>query len=101
MLAPKAPSDGKYDGQEIPAVRLQVTDRAVYDPVQLAVALLCAMKTDYGDALTFDATAFDERAGSDRLRRAIERSEKAEWIWQTWADGLGRFEKERRHYLLY
>jgi uncharacterized protein YbbC (DUF1343 family) len=101
MLAPKAPSDGKYDGQEIPAVRLQVTDRAVYDPVQLAVALLCAMKTDYGDALTFDATAFDERAGSDRLRRAIERSEKAEWIWQTWADGLGRFEKERRRYLLY
>ncbi len=101
MLVPKAPGDGKYDGQEIPAVRLRVTDRAVYDPVRLAVALLCAMRADYGDALTFDATAFDERAGSDRLRRAIESGEKPERIWQTWAAGLGRFEKERRRYLLY
>jgi len=101
VLAPQAPGDGKYDGQEIPAIRLHVTDRAVYDPVRLAVALLCAMKADYGDALTFDAKAFDERAGSDRLRSAVESGEKPERIWQTWAAGLGRFAKERRRYLLY
>jgi uncharacterized protein YbbC (DUF1343 family) len=101
ILAPKAPGDAKYDGREIPAIRLQVTDRTAYDPVRLAVALLCAMKAEYADAFTFDATAFDERAGSDRLRRAIESGQRPEQIWQTWAAGLGRFEKERRRYLLY
>ena len=101
MLAPKAPGDGKYDGQEIPAVHLQVTDRAVYDPVRLAVVLLCAIKADYADALTFEAKDFDERAGSDRLRSAIENGENPERIWQSWAAGIGRFEKERRRYLLY
>ena len=100
-MTPKAPGDGKYDGQEIPAVRLRVTDRAVYDPVRLAVVLLCAMRSAYGDELKFDATAFDERAGSDRLRHAIESGEHPERIWQGWAAGLGRFEKERRGYLLY
>jgi len=100
-LAPKAPGDGKYNGQRIPAIRLRVTDRAAYDPVRLAVALLCAMRAEYGDALTFDAKAFDERAGSDRLRRAVESGEKPERIWQTWSADLNRFGKQRRHYLLY
>lgn len=100
MLVPKAPGDGKYDGRDIPAVQLRVTDRAVCDPVRLAVLLLCAMKAEHSDALTFDAKAFDARAGNDRLRRAIVSGDAPERTWQTWAAGLRHFENERRRYLL-
>jgi hypothetical protein len=65
------------------------------------VILLSALKSAHGDALKFDATAFDERAGTDRLRAGIEINDKPDRIWQDWAVDIDRFIQQRRQYLLY
>lgn len=43
VVTPHAPSDDKYDGEELPALRFEAVDRDLYDPTALAVRLLEAL----------------------------------------------------------
>lgn len=101
VITPEAPPDGKYGGRTIPAVRLAVTDRARYDPVHAAVALLVAIRTVHGDSLVLRAERFDRLAGSDRLRRAVEGGRSAADIAAMWDAELERFRQQRQPCLLY
>jgi uncharacterized protein YbbC (DUF1343 family) len=101
VIRPVAPPDGKYDGRSIPALRLRVTDRARYDPVRLALRLLFALRDVHGDSLAVRARALDQRAGTDRLRRAMEAGARADEVWRTWVDELVAFQTLREPYLLY
>lgn len=101
VIRPASPPDGKYDGLSLPALRLRVTDRARYDPVRMALRLLFAVRDLHGDSLVVRARAFDERAGTDRLRRAMEAGARADEVWRTWVDELVAFQTFRERYLLY
>ncbi|MBI3983110.1 MAG: DUF1343 domain-containing protein [Gemmatimonadetes bacterium] len=101
VIRPESPPDGKYDGVSIPAVRLRVTDRARYDPVRMAVRLLFALRDVHGDSLVVRARSLDERAGTSRLRRALEAGAEADAVWRTWIDELVGFQTLRERYLLY
>ena len=101
VIRPAASTDHKYDGMTVAAVRLAVTDRAAYDPVRLAVAVLAFVQAHHGDSLVFQARGFDERAGSDRVRLAVAAGVAAERIAAEWADALTRFRRSRTPFLLY
>jgi uncharacterized protein YbbC (DUF1343 family) len=101
VVVPRRPSDGKYDGMRLPAVRLRVTDRAVYDPVRAAVALLVAVRRVHGDVLVIDPRRFDPLAGGSALREAVEAGRGAGEIAAEWEVPLERFRRLREAFLLY
>jgi uncharacterized protein YbbC (DUF1343 family) len=98
---PEAPGDGKYGGEEIQAVRLRVTNRRLYNPPELAVQLLLALRSLHRDSLRIDPRLLDQRAGSDGLRRAIERGYSPNRIWNAWRAELDAFARRREAFLLY
>jgi uncharacterized protein YbbC (DUF1343 family) len=100
-VTPRAPGDGKYPDRLLPAVLLTVSDRVVYDPTQLAVRLLGAIRSVHGDSLVIQAAALDQRAGTDDMRVALERGTSADVIWASWREGLEGFRTARGRYLLY
>lgn len=70
-FAPIAPTDGKYAGRVVPAVRLVVTDRDRVDVARVGAALLWAVATTGRDSLHLDTLAVDLRLGSGAVRRAL------------------------------
>jgi len=100
-IEPAQPTDGKYDGRRLRAVRLQVTARAVYDPVRMAVRLLAALRERHADSLVVRARTLDERAGSAQLRLALESGIAPDSIWRSWQPALDAFKATRATFLLY
>jgi uncharacterized protein YbbC (DUF1343 family) len=101
IVTPAEPSDGKYGGQAVPALRLRVADRESYRPTVAAVSLLTAIRAVHGDLLRFRDAAFDRLAGSDALRLAVERGVSVEEIVAGWETGVAEFRRVRERYLLY
>lgn len=101
VVTPEAPTDGKFAGVALPAVRVRVTDRTAYDPVALSVRLLALIRARHGDSLRVDSPGLDRRAGTDALRRGIERGEAADSLIAAWRPDLDRFMRRRAPYLLY
>ncbi len=100
-VTPLSPSDGKYPGTPLPAIRLTVTERGRYDPTRLALRVLSAIMNSHADSLTIDAKGFDARAGTESVRAALTRGEPSEAIWRRWTDMIAAFREHREPYLLY
>ena len=101
VITPVSPSDGKYPDRALPAIRLVVTSRGLYDPTRLAVQLLSALQAVHRDAVRIDARVFDQRVGDDHLRRALARGMLPDSIWADWRAPLEKFRSARERYLLY
>ena len=100
-FTPRAPTDGKYHGVEMPGVRLHVIDRGGYDPTRVAVTLLAAIRGVHPDSLRFRGNRFDRLAGGAELRQALLAGRAPAAIWRSWERALERFRRERAKYLLY
>lgn len=100
-ITPRAPTDRKYDGRRMPAVRLRVTNRAVYDPVATAVRMLSALRAQAPDSFHIDPGRFDRLAGTDSLRKDLEAGVPARRIVAGWQRALRQFRAVRRPFLLY
>ncbi len=101
QFTPRAPTDGKYDGVTLHGLRFRVTDRALYDPTLLAVALLAALHAVHPDSFQIHAGGFDRLAYGPDLRVSILAGRGATDIWRTWSEPLARFRRARAKYLLY
>jgi uncharacterized protein YbbC (DUF1343 family) len=71
-FTPHAPGDGKYADTIVAGIRLHVTDRAAYDPVQTAVLLLAAIRDVSPERFRISAPHFDRLAGTSALRVGLE-----------------------------
>jgi uncharacterized protein YbbC (DUF1343 family) len=100
-IVPRSPSDGKYPGRTLPALRFLVRDRRRYDPTRLGVRLLAALRVLHRDSLVFKAEALDQRAGTARVRSGLESGMSADSIWSGWKADIVRFLREREDFLLY
>jgi uncharacterized protein YbbC (DUF1343 family) len=89
----------KYADTTLHAVRLTITDRERYRPVETTVRLLDIVRRRHPDRLRL--TPFlDRLAGTDGLRRALEQGSVDELLAR-WRDDAARFERDRRSALLY
>jgi uncharacterized protein YbbC (DUF1343 family) len=70
-FTPVAPGDGKYAGQQIHGIGIEVTQRAELHTSRLTAGLLAAIHRVYPTELTVDTTRFDRLFGSSAARRAI------------------------------
>ena len=100
-ITPHQPTDAKFPGQPVAALRFKVTNRSLYDPTRLSVRLLSAIIKLHPDSLTLRDGAYDYRAGTERVRRALLAGESADSIWAAWQPGLDAFVRKRRGFLLY
>jgi uncharacterized protein YbbC (DUF1343 family) len=89
----------KYAETALRGVRLVVTDRERYRPVETAVRLLEAVRRQHPDRL--ELTPFlDRLAGTNELRRALERG-TVEALLMDWRREAERFGQDRTRWLLY
>lgn len=101
VITPLAPTDGKYPGERLPALKFAVTDRGGYDPTLLGAKLLAAIRTVHRDRLSFNAPTFDRLAGGDRWRLAVLAGQLGEETWRSWQAEVAEFKRLREAYLLY
>lgn len=101
VIIPETPTDAKFPGMVLPAIRLEVLDREQYDPVSVAVRLLAAVRSEHGDSLRLVARRLDQLAGTDQLRRVIEAGGDPTEVLAWWGAQADRFREVRTGFLLY
>ena len=91
-------------------VQIHVLDREAFEPVLAGIATIKIAYDMYESEFrwkeppyeyVFDKNPFDVIAGTDRLRKQIERHESLEAIESSWKDELRQFHALRSRYLIY
>jgi uncharacterized protein YbbC (DUF1343 family) len=100
-FTPRGPGDRKYSDTLLQGIRLEVTDRAVYDPTATAVYLLATLRSVQPDQFGFAPVPFDRLAGGPALREAIEADSEPAAIVRSWEPARRKFLEWRRRFLLY
>ncbi|HWZ59390.1 MAG TPA: DUF1343 domain-containing protein [Gemmatimonadaceae bacterium] len=100
-FTPVGPTDGKYAGRTLPAVRITVVDRDRVDVGRLGAALLWAIARTARDSLELDTLAVDLRLGSGAVRRALVGGADPNRVANGEAKGVSAFERRARRYWLY
>ena len=103
-----AASAAKYGGVLLHGVRLVVTDRDAYRPVSTALRLIDTIRRVHPAEFRFTGNSaanpdlywMDRLAGTDRLRKAMERG-ALEALLADWAAQAAGFDAARRPYELY
>jgi uncharacterized protein YbbC (DUF1343 family) len=100
-FTPHHPGDGKYADTLLRGIRLEVTDRATYDPTATAVHLLGAIRGYHYDRFAWITAHFDRLAGGPVLRQALDAGTDPAEIVRSWEPDLKRFRERRRPFLIY
>ena len=103
-VRPSIATSPRFRDRDIAAVRLTVTDVDAFMPVETGVHLLAAFASELGRkgvSFVTDTKAFDRLAGTDRLRRALDRGADAADSAASWTSEVARFAGRRAGYLLY
>lgn len=91
----------KYENTEIKGIKLKVTNRLEFEPVEFGVKLICAMYKLFPDDLRIEEARFNRLSGDSRIRKMILSGAKAEEIYAIWQEELEEFKELRKKYLLY
>jgi uncharacterized protein YbbC (DUF1343 family) len=100
-FTPRQPGDGKYADTLLQGIRLQVTDRATYDPPATALRLLMAIRSVHPSQFAWIATHFDRLAGQPGLRETLDRGASLDSILAVWAGQRAQFEPRAAGVRLY
>jgi uncharacterized protein YbbC (DUF1343 family) len=103
------PTFQKHVGQTCGGVQLHVTERAVFEPVKVGIAMVKTAHDLYGAEFgwkeppyeyVYDKNPFDVIAGTNSLRRGIEEGRSLEEL-TSWQGEVAAFKQKRANYLLY
>ena len=100
-FTPSAPSDGKYAGQRIPGVRIEIVDRERVQPSRVGAAVLWALGRVHADSLRITAGGFDLRMGSAAAREALLGGADPDGVMDRMLPAVLDFERDSRKYTLY
>jgi uncharacterized protein YbbC (DUF1343 family) len=100
-FTPRRPGDGKYADTLVAGIRLEVIDRAAYDPTATAVHLLAAIRSRHPREFGWIPKHFDRLAGTTSLRTAIDAGTDPETIVKSWEPARRAFLERRKAVLLY
>lgn len=100
-FTPHAAGDNKYNGQNIPGIRIEVLDRDLIQPSRVGAALLWAIARLHRDSLRVTAEGWDQRMGSTRVREAILGGADPDAVMDRQLPSLVAFEQQARRYRLY
>ncbi|MBC8087924.1 MAG: DUF1343 domain-containing protein [Phycisphaerae bacterium] len=100
-FTPVQPGDGKYAGQSIPGVRIEIVDRDLVQPSRVGAAILWAINKLNGESLTIVSRSFDERLGAASVREAILSGTDPDAVMDRQLARIVEFERDARKYHLY
>jgi uncharacterized protein YbbC (DUF1343 family) len=100
-FTPVNPGDGKYAGQSIHGIRIEVTERMELKTARLCAALLSTIHTVHPAQLTLDTLRFDRLFGSTAVRQAIMRGEDPDAVIDRTYGPTYAFRERVKKYLLY
>lgn len=104
------PTFQKWGGQTCGGLQIHVTDRSVFKPVILGVAMVKTAYDLYTDQFqwkqsayeyVFDKNPFDVVCGTDTIRKQIESGIELSEIENSWTEDLDAFKENREKYLIY
>jgi uncharacterized protein YbbC (DUF1343 family) len=104
------PTFQKHGGVTCGGVQIHVTDRDVFEPVSMGVAMVKAAFDLYGTNFrwkeppyeyVYDRNPFDVIAGTSSIREAFEKGTATTDIIKSWSMRFDEFIRVREHYLLY
>ncbi|HEX6927452.1 MAG TPA: DUF1343 domain-containing protein [Longimicrobiaceae bacterium] len=90
---------GKYPGESLPGVRLVMTDRATYRPIETVLRLIDLIRRTHPEEFKW-GPSMDRLAGTDQLRGAIDAG-KLDELLARWRVEAENFAREREPFLLY
>ncbi len=102
------PTFQKWADQTCGGIQIHVTNREVFRPVILGIAMVKSAYDLYADKFQwkqsdyeyeFGKNPFDVISGTDAIRKAIEAGTPLGDIENTWADGLREFSELRKSFL--
>ncbi len=99
-FTPVKPGDAKFDGVTLPGIKLDITDRARYDPVRTTLHLLAAIRAVHPDSIRIGGS-FDRLSGGPGLREALVRGDAPDDIIASWQPELARYRARVAPFLLY
>ena len=99
VTVPVADTAAKFPGQNIPAIRLTITDRQAYRPVRTALVLIDTIRKQHPGDFAW-GPSIDALTGSDRVRLAINADRLAPLL-ADWDRAAAQFRASRAGYLLY
>jgi uncharacterized protein YbbC (DUF1343 family) len=94
----------RFVGQKINAIRLEATDVAAYQPLEVGVHVLCALQREArarGVRLFDGLGMFHAISGTTRLHRMLDAGATGAEIIASWQGEVDRFKTQRAEYLLY
>ncbi len=95
-------SNPKFKGEVCHGVNIRVTDRKTIRPVDVGIALVCAIRKVYPFYLMFRADgAFDRLIGDRKIARLISDGVDYRDIVSYWQPELKEFEESRKEFFLY
>jgi len=100
-FTPASPGDGKYAGQLVHGLRIEVTERTQLQTSRLTAGLLSAIHRAYPTQLTIDSARFDRLFGSASVRQAILRGADADAVIDSTYGPAYAFRQRVTKYLLY
>lgn len=100
-FTPENPTDGKYSGQNIPGIKIQVINRSALQAARVGASLLWAIRKTAGTKLTIRDREFDLRLGSPSLREALLRGEDPDVLIDREYKDAYAFRESTRQYLIY
>ncbi len=100
-FTPVSPGDGKYPGQLVHGLRIEVTERNELQTSRLTAGLLSAISKAYPTELTIDTTRFDRLFGSPTARRAIMAGADPDAVIDSTYGPAYAFRQKAARYFLY
>lgn len=94
-------SEPKFKNEVCHGVRITVTGRDIFRPVEMGVTLIWAIRKLYPDSLKIRGSIFDRLCGTPEARIAILNSKSPEEIFENWEIGVDKFLRIRKKYLMY
>lgn len=91
----------KFLGEEVPGVKIEVTDRDKLRSAELGVYILHTFKTLYPEHFEWRKGRIDGLLGTSDVREQLKAGKSPEEIIKTWQDDIERFKTKREQYLLY
>lgn len=95
-------SHPRFKDQLCHGIHVHLTDRNIIKPVEVGIAIACAIKKLHPEHLTFRADgAFDRLTGDKNIKHLIEKGCGHYEIASSWKADLKSFSESRKKYFLY
>jgi uncharacterized protein YbbC (DUF1343 family) len=103
VTIPGVSSSPKYRNRQVSGMRLEITDRCRFQPVETGIAIMSAVYKSISikERKGFFSRGFAQMSGSEQLKDSIIEGKSSADIASLWKDEISRFITRRKAYLLY